>query len=146
MIREQRNTGFTLVEMIIVVAIIGIISAIAIPQYLGYLENSKRQSAISVLEQFPLLLETYRADYGYMCPSCNTAGTYIYTYKNKDDANILLAYPDFRPKASSTGTAPAPYSYYLKVVVAADGTETATFNATPVDSNYPGNISGGSYK
>jgi len=146
MIREQQNTGFTLVEMMIVIALIGIISAIAIPQYLGYLENSKRQSAISVLEQFPLLLETYRADYGVMCPDCNAAGTYIYTYKDKDDANVLTAYPDFRAKATSTGDKDAPYSYYLKIVVDADGTETATFNATPVDSNYPGDVPGGSYQ
>jgi len=142
MIREQRNTGFTLVEMMIVIALIGIISAIAIPQYLGYMETSKRQSAISVLEQFPLLLEAYRTDYGYMCPACNTSGTYTY----KDNAEILAAYPDFRAKATSTGSDPAPYSYYLKVVVGADGTETATFNATPVDSNYPGDVPGGSYE
>jgi prepilin-type N-terminal cleavage/methylation domain-containing protein len=142
MIREQKNTGFTLIEMIIVVALIGIISAIAIPQYLGYLENSKRQTAISVLEQFPLLLETHRADYGVMCPDCNATGTYTY----EDNDEILAAYPDFKAKASSTGTDPAPYSYYLKVVVGADGTETATFNATPVDSNYPGDIPGGSYE
>lgn len=142
MIREQQKTGFTLVEMMIVIALIGIISAIAIPQYLGYLENSKRQSAISVLEQFPLLLETYRADYGVMCPNCTATGTYTYT----NNTQIGDAYPDFRAKAASTGSDPAPYSYYLKVVVAADGTETATFNATPVDSNYPGNIPGGSYE
>jgi prepilin-type N-terminal cleavage/methylation domain-containing protein len=143
MIREQKNTGFTLVEMIIVIALIGIISAIAIPQYLGYLENSKRQSAISVLEQFPLLLETYRADYGVMCPDCNATGTHTY----EDNDEILAAYPNFKAKASSTGNVTdAPYSYYLKVIVAADGTETATFNATPVDSNYPGDIPSGSYK
>lgn len=142
MIRERKNTGFTLIEMIIVVALIGIISAIAIPQYLGYLENSKRQSAISVLEQFPLLLETYRADYGVMCPNCTATGTYTY----EDNDEISAAYPNFKAKTSSTGNATAPYSYYLKVVVAADGTETATFNATPVDSNYPGDIPSGSYE
>ena len=143
MIREQQNTGFTLVEMMIVIALIGIISAIAIPQYLGYLETSKRQSAITVLEQFPLLLETYRADYGYMCPDCNATGTHTY----KDNYEIRAAYPDFRATATSTGNvSSAPYSYYLKVVVDADGTETATFNATPVDSNYPGDVPGGSYQ
>jgi hypothetical protein len=77
-----------------------------------------------------------------MCPDCNTAGTHTYT----NNTQIRDAYPDFREKASSSTGTDAPYSYYLKVVVAADGTETATFNATPVDSDYPGDIPGGSYE
>lgn len=37
----QNNNGFTLIELMIVVAILGVISAIGIPQYMGYSDNSK---------------------------------------------------------------------------------------------------------
>ena len=39
--------GFTLVELMIVVAIVGILSSIAIPSYLKYMEKNKETTAIS---------------------------------------------------------------------------------------------------
>ena len=45
----RQNLGFTLIELMIVVAIIGVISAIAIPMYQNYVVKSQITSAIAEL-------------------------------------------------------------------------------------------------
>lgn len=64
MFKVLRNRkGFTLVELLVVVAIIGILAAIAIPQFAAYRQRAYNASAQSDLRNFKTTMEAYFADY-----------------------------------------------------------------------------------
>jgi len=70
----KRENGFTLIEMLIVVAIIGIIAAIAVPQYSDYVTRSKLAEATGTLSETRVKLEQYFQDNRTYVGAC-AAGT-----------------------------------------------------------------------
>jgi type IV pilus assembly protein PilE len=65
MCRDDRSpfgkgaTGFTLIEVMIVVAIIGILSAVAYPSYLSYIQKGARSDAKAVLMESAQFMERF---------------------------------------------------------------------------------------
>jgi type IV pilus assembly protein PilE len=62
----NRQKGFTLIELMIVVAIIGILAAIVYPSYQGYVERTRRgQAQADLLELVQLLERRYSNGFDY---------------------------------------------------------------------------------
>lgn len=70
--RHIRYTrGFTLIEVMITVAIVGIIAAIALPSYGAYIRKTRRADAMASLSQAQTNIERcYAANFSYAMPPC----------------------------------------------------------------------------
>ncbi|MFQ5608212.1 MAG: type IV pilin protein [Candidatus Zixiibacteriota bacterium] len=63
-LRTQNQKGFTLIELMIVVVIIGILAALAIPRFMQATTKSKQSEAKQILKQVYTMERTFRQENG----------------------------------------------------------------------------------
>lgn len=95
----RQAKGFTLIELMVVVAIVAIIAAIAIPTYDEQVRKSRRADAARFVGDLQLKLEQWRAEnpcYGPSGGSCGayaTSGTYPTVPNSTQSPYYTIAIP-----------------------------------------------------
>jgi prepilin-type N-terminal cleavage/methylation domain-containing protein len=71
MSNNKKEKGFTMIELMIVVVIIGILAALAIPKFMRATTKTKQSEAKQLLKQIYAMQHAYRQEYDSYC--CNGA-------------------------------------------------------------------------
>jgi type IV pilus assembly protein PilE len=108
----KKAAGFTLMELMIVVAIVGILAAIAYPSYMDSVRKSRRADAKAALSNAAQALERYYTE----------KNTYLNATLG-DGAGAI--FPDHSPSDQAHNSA-----YYI-LSITNQGASTYTLNATP---------------
>lgn len=144
---NMNNKGFSLVELIIVIAIMAILIVVLAPQYLKYVERSRNSTDLQNATTMKTAIETYAADPQAATPFVG-GDTFTLTVNNANTtvggaasakATAALTDAALDPadiKCSSRTRWP---NYVITGTVQADGSIDWTYSPTAFDSAMKGN-------
>ncbi len=110
--KQRMQKGFTLIELMIVVAIIGILAAVAVPQYQDYTVRSQVSEGLSISGEIKAAVADFMADKGRF-PNALTSmtqlatasgsytGSYVSTVNVNNSGRITVTYSSAAPQKAS---------------------------------------------
>ena len=96
--KMKSNKGFTLVEILIVVVILGILAAIVIPQFTDAATNAKESRLVSDLQSVRSQIELYKIQHNDVLPGTANSG----------DPNFAIAMTSYTDVDGALATTQAP--------------------------------------
>jgi type IV pilus assembly protein PilA len=91
MIKRKLQHGFTLIELMIVIAIIGILAAIAIPAYQNYTIRAQVTEGLTLADGWKTAIAEYYANTGNWPAQTNLSGTCVSTGKYESGVTVAAS-------------------------------------------------------
>ena len=105
---SAKQHGFSLMELMSVVAIVGILSAVAIPTFSSYIYKARTSEATEFLGVIRLREESYRSEFGVYCPTLPTTAAQN-DYTSLDTKSNLVPDPSTTRRDPKVFTSTAPW-------------------------------------
>ena len=135
-VRRTQKAGFTLVEILIVVIILGILAAIVIPQFTSASQDARKNSLTSQLQTLRSQIELYKLQHLDQLPSTLVGGTPSWDQLINKTNN-----------AGTTGTTTAfPFGPYLQSAPTNSLNGQSAMLVVTADQTLGGALTGGSNK
>ena len=100
--KKMNNKGFSLVELIIVIAIMAILVGVLAPQFIKYIESSRQSTDISAASEYRAAVEAYVADHGSGSDiTVTVSGNTLYSSVDLSDIGLSNASANATPLKSS---------------------------------------------
>lgn len=120
----QAKRGFTLVEILIVVVILGILAAIVIPQFTQASTEAKVSSSLSTLQSLRSQIELYKIQHNDNCPTLLLFPNAM-TQCSDSDATAYVA-------RTAANTTTHPYGPYMQTIPLNPWNNSRTLGAADV--------------
>ncbi len=133
----KRQAGFTLIGVIIAIAIVAILAGISYPIYLRYVNNSRRTSAITALQRAAAAEEKHYAAYNAYATSLTTL-----SYSTNTVAIPSSTQHWYDLSASKDTSGGSPYKLTAKPVGAQATDKCGTFILTGTGAKKVSNSTG----
>jgi type IV pilus assembly protein PilE len=111
---ERAQSGFTLIELMVALAVAAVISAIALPSYTAYIQRSKVPVALDALSAYATRMEQRYQDSGSYANGAACAAAWPTPAPANFDTSCALANGGQGFTATATGSGPmAGYTYTI---------------------------------